>query len=529
MPLSIQQGHIVEFGKNQRGSLLIKALAGTGKTYTLLELLKVLRGTTALTAYNNKIAAELDEKVTKAGIRTATVGTCHKYGFAAIRKAIPGIMLEGKGKGRAGFYKFDKIAEALDIPTKYQNFCYKAVSLAKQRAIGFLTPFNDADEWMNLVRHYDLAELLFDPEKTGKEKFEDRFLAAVDAEGQEKIIKEALQYACKALKMNLTVTAEDKVIDFDDMIYMPLVMKMSFQQYDNVLVDEAQDTNPARRALVKAMMKPGGRAIFVGDDNQAIYGFTGADNDALEIIRKEFNCTVMPLTMTYRCAKAVVAQAKQFVPSYEAFDTNAEGSYSTISAANFDDTIPTLKPGEDAILCRNTKPLVEMAFRLIRNQIPCRVEGKDIGKDLVRIIKKFERRCVTLNDMQECLENYRDEEITSLMAQGKEMAAESLEDRIDTIIVVIQSLDRNAGIIDLITKIDDLFDDTKEGEKVEKVILMTMHRSKGLEWKRVFLLGRNKYCPSRYARQDWQMAQEANLEYVGITRAIETLVDILVY
>ncbi len=58
--------------------------------------------------------------------------------------------------------------------------------------------------------------------------------------------------------------------------------------------------------------------------------------------------------------------------------------------------------------------------------------------------------------------------------------------------------------------------------------LLTAHRAKGLEFPRVFLWGRNAFMPSKYARQDWQKKQELNLEYVALTRAMRTLVDVSV-
>lgn len=534
MKLSPQQQAIVNEGATGTGSMLIEALAGTGKTFSLLELLRVLKGSTALTAFNNKIATELQEKVLKANL-AANVGTCHKFGFEALRRAFPKVRIEGKGKGRIGYFKFDVIAEKLDIPLQMQRFCKDAVSLAKQRAIGFLVPFNDPQAWLDLVSHYGLDDLLFaDPDAAVADKgafraYEDHVREHLDPAARDATIKEALQYACKALKLSVQMAKD--VIDFDDMIYAPLVLRVRFQQYDNVMVDEAQDTNPARRALVKAMLKPGGRAFFVGDRNQAIYGFTGADNDSLEIIAKEFGCKSFPLTMTYRCSKAVVKVAQGFVSEYEAFEGNSQGSYQHIDDGAFSQMINdgALKVGHDAILCRNTKPLIDVAFRLIRKGIPCRVEGKAIGDDLIRLVNRFGKKCETMSDLEHFLTEYRDEETETLLAQGKEMAAESLTDRVDTILAIIGGMPRAAEISDLIAKIDEMFEDTVGEKPIQKIILMTAHRSKGLEFERVFVYGRNKYMPSRFARQQWQLDQETNLQYVAVTRAIDTLIDVSVY
>ena len=100
------------------------------------------------------------------------------------------------------------------------------------------------------------------------------------------------------------------------MIYMPLIKRMKFWGFRWVFVDEAQDTNPARRAMIRAMLAPGGRVVAVGDRHQAIYGFAGADADSLDLIAADFNASRLPLTTTYRCPQAVVSFAQQWVSAY---------------------------------------------------------------------------------------------------------------------------------------------------------------------------------------------------------------------
>ena len=68
-----------------------------------------------------------------------------------------------------------------------------------------------------------------------------------------------------------------------------------------------------------------------------------------------------------------------------------------------------------------------------------------------------------------------------------------------------------------------MFEDSS-GNKVKSLTLTTSHRAKGREWNRIFWYGKNKYNPSSFARQDWQVIQEDNLQYVTGTRAKTTLV-----
>jgi superfamily I DNA/RNA helicase len=98
---------------------------------------------------------------------------------------------------------------------------------------------------------------------------------------------------------------------------------------------------------------------------------------------------------------------------------------------------------------------------------------------------------------------------------------------VDAIIAIISGIGKNKKVQDLEDKIVGMFQDT-QGNKSKTLTLTSIHKSKGREWDRVFWYGRNRWNPSSYARQDWQMEQEKNLMYVAGTRAKTTLVDIVV-
>src|SRR5260370_5986739 len=110
--------------------------------------------------------------------------------------------------------------------------------------------------------------------------------------------------------------------------------------------------------------------IAVGDRHQAIYGFTGADADSLDLIAKDFSCSRLPLTITYRCPKTVVNFAHKWVGHITAAETAPAGSVSTVKMADFMKR-KDLTDGS-AVLCRVTKSLVFPAFHLIHARVPCR-------------------------------------------------------------------------------------------------------------------------------------------------------------
>ncbi len=118
---------------------------------------------------------------------------------------------------------------------------------------------------------------------------------------------------CKELldKSNAQV---HQIFDFDDMLYVPLRLGTSFDRFNVVYIDEAQDTNAVQCALLERMIAraPHGRLIAVGDPDQAIYGFRGASDEAMENMRKQFDMDVLPLSVSYRCSKSVVREAQKF-------------------------------------------------------------------------------------------------------------------------------------------------------------------------------------------------------------------------
>ena len=179
---------------------------------------------------------------------------------------------------------------------------------------------------------------------------------------------------------------------------------------------------------------------------------------------------------------------------------------------------------DDVILCRNNAPLVNAAFAMIRDGIGCRVEGREIGQGLIVLAQKW--RIKTLEPLERRLYTYMEREIQKWQAKGKEEKAAAIEDKVETLLVMIEKLqaEGKTQISDLVVFIEDLFVNTQPGEKPDVLTLSTIHKSKGREWDRVFALGMNAYMPSKWAKKEWQKEQESNLSYVLVTRARKELV-----
>jgi len=296
------------------------------------------------------------------------------------------------------------------------------------------------------------------------------------------------------------------------MLYRSVKDDITLPKFDFLFVDEAQDTNPIQRAILRKIMSPGARMVAVGDPAQAIYGFRGADSDALGTLASEFQCKELPLSITYRCPKLVVDYVQQWVSHIEARPGAPDGVVKDLGT----EWNPLDFMAGDLVVCRKSAPLIQAAFRFIRAGVPVQVLGRDIGQGLKALIKKM--NASNVDQLAEKLGQWQEREVNKALAADDEAKAESIRDRAGVLLYMIEELvEDKRTIADLEAGIDWLFSD-----KGRAVNFCTGHKSKGLEAQRVFWLGRSE-CPAKWARKPWQRQQEVNICYVIGSRAMSEL------
>jgi len=509
-----QQLAVGDFISHEKGSLNVIARAGTGKTATLVQevvrrIVEEKLGELAIMAFNKAASEEFKSRIAElaketdnadfSNFKICSAGTVHSFGLNAWKYVAKYVKVDGNKVRTIINGKQDQAR--LNIYAKGFAPIVQLVSLAKQAAFGVVSPVDDKSKWFDLADHFDVdfGELSADAVVT----------AAIDI-------------------FNESVSLDREVIDFDDMILAPLIHNVRMFQKDFVLIDEAQDTNASRRALALKMLKPTGRLISVGDDKQSIYGFTGADSNALSLIKAAVNATELPLSITYRCPKAVVAEANVLVPDLVAHPSAPEGlvrSLTTINPKGEHWFITDAPRATDVVLCRLTAPLIEQAYACIVAGVGCRVEGRDIGEGLIQLANRW-KSVHTLSQLVTKLDDFQHTETQKWASRDKAMRAQQIEDRCETLRLICNQLivTNKTSIADLTTFIRGLFGDTPEGEAPKVLTFSTIHKSKGREWNRVYILNRKTTIPTKWARQKWQLNQEYNLEYVALTRAKEELV-----
>lgn len=515
---SKQQQAVFDWVTNGKGSTIVEAVAGSGKTTTLLEAISRMRGLVTVVAYNGRVRDTMKAKLASRGwpahVRPQAK-TFHGIGWNAWGRSQNWEIWKPEVTARRlQSAKVRLLVRDMNTPEPLASFVLAAVTQAKQIGIGLYGPGSIASRaaWEEMIDRFDLVERLEASELN-----------------ESRLVEEGIDWSIRVLEASAQQCSE--LCDFDDQLWAPLYFNTKMVQQDWLLVDEAQDTNAPRRAMARRLLKPGGRLIAVGDRHQAIYGFTGADYNSLDLIAKDHNASELPLTVSFRCPTRVVALAQTVVDHIEAAPNAPLGETTSIVAADFWNTnhLATLKP-TDVLLCRYNAPLAEIALRLIRCNIPCRIEGKQIGAGLLALARRW--KVTELASLVRLLEDYRDREVAKLLRRGKETEADNLSDRVGTLLYLIRALvaeNGQATVHELRKKIEYLFEDSDPPQGVKpppRFTLSTVHKAKGGEWDHVYLWGRTRFMPSSYARRAEQVQQEMNLIYIAYTRAMHTFTDV---
>lgn len=522
--------------------LVIDAKAGTGKTTTGVEGLKILlgfgthlepspeqkaiwdalqmskgfAGRICYTSMGRDITAELKRRVPP-GVQTMTT---HGMGFRGITSRF---RLWGGERSVCKFRVSNILEEMLggDIRVLKQtmggtiNVVEEVVRLAKVNLLG-----------------RKLTGGVFQVEPAEVDVLIDHF--DIDMEGVD--VEEVYNLVPRVMERCLDI-GRDRYIDYADMIWAPVVLNLPVDTYDLLVVDEAQDLNRCQQALMMMAIRHGGRIVMCGDPKQAIFGFAGADCESMhrmtEVLQQtERGVVVLPLTVTRRCGKAIVAEANQIVREFSAHESNPEGKVSTA-------VYPTDSKGKerpkphytdrakdgDMVLCRVNAPLVSQCFRFIKEGRKANILGRDMGDGLVKTVEKLKASCVgeLLEKMDEWLEREMERERKKKFPNEAKIIA--VQDKFDCIVCFTEGLDMTALPMEVVNRIKSVFVDEKDGQKVTGIKLSSIHKAKGLEAETVFLLEpAGCSVPHPMAKSAWQMEQEWNLRYVAITRAIKELV-----
>ncbi len=475
------------------GSLVVRARAGTGKTTTLKQAFTYAKEDRMLYAvFNKKNQREAVEAITDPRVE---VKTLHSVGFMFIQQVWP----HAKPSDDVENFRIEKVVGD-QTPNEVKSQIRKLVGFAKNLLVN-----PTVEELVDLADERDIDCPNFEEAESG---------------GWNRIRLAAC--ALQVMELSKQRDPEGR-ISFNDMVWLPVAMNWTRAWYDLVVVDEAQDMNLPQLLMAKAACKHGGRVCVVGDDRQAIYHFRGAASDGMDMMRRTLNARELGLTITYRCPKAVVALAAKLVPDYKAADTAPAG---TVESLHTNAVVNSVKAG-NAVLSRSNAPLMSMCLDLLRKGIPARIEGRDLGKALLDIVKKLSAR--TVPQFLTRVENWADKQIARFEnTKHFEEKSAQINDQAETLIAIAEGA---SSVAEIETRLNTLFGDSTGEEPRPVVVLSSTHKAKGLEWEKVYLLS-DTYNRKRPANSPSvspetaaaQAREEANIYYVALTRAKSHLV-----
>ncbi|RME85498.1 MAG: AAA family ATPase [Caldilineae bacterium] len=519
--------------------LIIVAGPGTGKTRTLTARIAYLIRTAGVSpesvlaiTFTNKAAEEMSSRLQKmVGAETAariTIKTFHAFGAMLLRE----------------------FGRRLGLDSQF-------VILDEAERLALLKRITNGQGQRELVRL--LAAI--SARKNGAEE---------SLDGEVKRLADAYEAALR----------EAHAVDFDDLIVLSVqllesdaeVLARIHERYRWISVDEYQDINAMQYRLLRLLTADGANLCVIGDPDQAIYGFRGADYRYFLRFEEDYPQAVrLHLNQNYRSSQMILQAAQQVIARnperealelfsefadevrlevYQAPTDRAEAEYvvhqieqmiggtsyfSLDSGRVGDDTVPMVYSfGDFAVLYRLNalaRPLIE-AFE--RSGIPYQTVGQTplfAREEVRRLLAGLWLRVCPHSAFHRAALGEDAERLSGLSSDGKvsdlvERFGQTLgldKDVLGQVVQRAEAFGRDlVGFLEMtaLGTESDFYD-----PRADRVALMTLHAAKGLEFPVVFLVGCEEgVVPYMRSGEQPNVEEERRLFYVGMTRARRRLV-----
>jgi DNA helicase-2/ATP-dependent DNA helicase PcrA len=356
---------------------------------------------------------------------------------------------------------------------------------------------------------------------------------------------------------------ERNLVDYDDLIGLAVALleaapevKSSYQnRYAYVCIDEYQDVDEQQVRLIKLLVPAHGNLCAIGDPDQAIYGFRGADAGFFERFAEDFPGTcVVRLRRNYRCGRTIVTASSQImaraqaspgsvpvrdhdarrITLYEAPSERAEAEFvvqaieqmigghsffSIDSGRSVNGEGESLSFADFAVLYRTAAQTPALVEALHRSGMPFQTRSHDLLMDHPGVP-------VLINELLK-----RPGE--SPLRQQLEAAAQSKAQEPEAQDVTREALELLKPLADACGEdLEKFLADLALGVQVDswdpradRIALLTLHAAKGLQFPVVFIVGCEEgLLPLRWGQPSQaDLDEERRLFYVGITRAQTSL------
>lgn len=470
------QQAIFEAVQKPQENLLIKAVAGSGKTATIIEALRYAPGSSLFMAFNKSIAEDIRHRAPAGDVKTLNA-----LGHGLMLQNRPGAKLNAKKM-------LEIVKHIMGDTSEQKEFAYtlsRVCGLAKNCAFG-IERQPEVQDFIDLIDAYAF-DIPFD-------KLNDFAHVCREAFEQSRL--------------------DTETFDFDDQLWAPISERWTFPSYDNIFIDEAQDLSPIQHLMCSALAADpwsarsgnASRLVAVGDRHQAIYGFRGAAVDSMDRLKKLFAMKELPLSISYRCSQSVVLAAQEFCKEIQWREGAPEGD---VRWNDIDPQRPELW-ARHMIVCRTNAPLFKEILAHVRAKAPCQVLSNFLDS-FQSFIRGF--KATYTSDLLTKLDRWFEREREAALAKGKRGKLAGLYDKYETVKLLCNEFKLVADMVQMVKSL---------GESTRGPVFATIHKSKGLEHQHVYIL-RPDLLGGFGDLTEEQAQQEDNLHYVAITRAKETL------
>lgn len=582
------------------GPILVFAGAGSGKTRVITHKISYLiqqelyqPGEILAVTFTNKAAREMKERVAtllKQKSVGVQIGTFHSICARLLRREI-------KRLGYSqDFVIYDTISQVALLKLILDNMNLSKDYVTPKKANNYISSFKN--------------QLLF-PEDVARR-------ASTVFESKMAEVYKAYQ---KELKNN-------NAVDFDDLLILPLqifekypsVLKNYQSQWKYIVVDEYQDTNRPQFLLVSQLAEKHRKICVVGDDDQSIYGWRGADISNILDFEKVFSdCQVFKLEKNYRSTQSILSAATAMVENNDyrapkelvsvkgkgnrlgliATQDEMEEADAVVNAIEKEIKLNKRKFGDFAVLYRTNAQSRALEDSLMRMGIPYEIVGgirfyerkevkdflsylhlilnlddtialrrvinfppRGIGsKTIDKCVKQAEKshqrlfdvladpsvmeirgkQADSLTNFYQIIAKYHDlvgklsaYELASTLINDtgfveyyKSQDTQEDRDRVDNVeellkgIQVFTELNPDSDLRQYLEEVSLMTDVDSWKEQSNRITLMTVHSSKGLEFPVVFVTGMEDGLLPHYnsLNKDESIEEERRLFYVAMTRA----------
>ncbi|MCL2888343.1 MAG: UvrD-helicase domain-containing protein [Elusimicrobia bacterium] len=351
-----------------------------------------------------------------------------------------------------------------------------------------------------------------------------------------------------ASKEEINLSESDNTLSFDDLITFTLkllsdnpdIAKLYRDRFKYISVDEYQDIDENQYKLIRLLALSDGNLCVIGDPNQAIYGFRGGDSKFFNNFAKDYpDAETINLKNNYRSTGTIVNASNQIVDSFNitakydrphekitihtAPTEKAEAEFvvsaieNLIGGHTFFSLDTNRSAGEEsnfsfsdfAVLYRSSSQLEPLLEAFKRSGMPY----VKLSDDLLCGKKPVIKLLSLLTDLEPVAA-----QLSRLSKEFSEQIDENILQYFTKLAQTHKTKNEFIHEVSMLSEIDTL------DKRADRISLLTLHSSKGLEFKCVFIVGLEEgIIPFYRAKEQSEIEEEKRLLYVGMTRAERVL------